>query len=136
MLHNKRVFYLLSFTWGLPLTLIGCLVGLVLIIVGYKPKKYGHCLYFEVGENWGGLEFGPLFLVNKEPSEYIKMHEAGHGVQNCLFGPLMLVIVIMSAIRYWYRDFRKQSGNPCQTEYSDIWFEKQADILGEKYHTK
>lgn len=104
---NKFLFYLLSFTWGLPMTLIGLLVALVLVITGHKPKKYGYCLHFEVGEHWGGLELGVVFLTDKTPSTHTKNHEHGHGLQNCFFGPLMPFIVsIPSAYRYWLREFK------------------------------
>lgn len=103
---NKFIFYLLSFTWGLPMTLIGCIVALVFVITGHKPKKYGYCFYFEVGNNWGGLELGIVFLTDKTPSEHTKMHEHGHGLQNCYFGFLMpFVVCIPSAYRYWLREF-------------------------------
>lgn len=134
MMHNKSLFYALSFTWGLPLTLIGCVVSVILLIAGYKPHKWGYCYYFEVGENWGGLEFGSIFLTNKNPSEHIRSHELGHGIQNCYFGPLMIFIVcIPSVVRYWYRTIKNHCGVPCKTKYDDIWFEHQASVLGENF---
>lgn len=137
MIRNKFVFYFFSFTWGLPLTLIGCLVAIGLLIAGRKPQKWGHCYYFEVGENWGGLEFGVFFLVNKNASSSLKSHELGHGVQNCMFGPLMLFIVcIPSAIRYWYREHLVRSGKKKYSElpdYDSVWFESQASALGTEF---
>ena len=137
MIRNKFLFYLLSFTWGLPLTLIGCLIAAVLLIVGYKPQKWGYCYYFEIGENWGGLEFGVIFLTNKNPSKHIRNHELGHSIQNCWFGPLMLFVVcIPSAIRYWYREYIVRSGKKKYTElpdYDSVWFENQASILGTEF---
>ena len=134
MIRNKYLFYLVSFTWGLPLTLVGCIVATVLLITGHKPKKWGYCYYFEVGKGWGGLELGPFFLVNKNASERTKNHELGHGLQGCWFGPLMPFIVsIPSAIRYWYRELRAKTGKPCKTSYYSIWFEKQANELGDQF---
>lgn len=102
---NKFLFYLLSFTWGLPMTLIGLIVALVLLITGHKPKKYGYCLHFEVGDCWGGLNLGIVFLTDKTPSTHTKNHEHGHGLQNCYFGPLTpFIVVIPSAYRYWLRE--------------------------------
>lgn len=127
---NKFAFYLLSFTWGLPLTLVGLIVALVMLCAGYKPHKWGYCYYFEVGENWGGLEFGMIFLVNKNPSVHIKNHEFGHGIQNCYWGILMPFICIVSAIRYWYRAIRIKLGKKNKTKYDDFWIEGQATKLG------
>lgn len=74
--------------------------------MGYKPKKYGYCWYFEVGDSWGGLELGACFLTDKTPSTHTKNHEMGHGIQNCYWGFLMpFVICIPSAYRYWLRKF-------------------------------
>ena len=129
---SRKTFYALSFTWGLPMTLIGCMVALVLILFGYKPKRWGYCCYFEVGENWGGVEFGAIFVTNKNPSQHIKNHEHGHGIQNCYFGVLMpFIVCIPSAIRYWYREYVNRK-NPDKTlkPYDSIWFEGQATRLG------
>lgn len=130
---NKKIFYILSFTWGLPLTIVGGLVALVLLITGHKPKCFGWCLYFEVGEGWGGFEMGPIFLCSKTCSEHTKIHEFGHGIQNCYFGPLMIFVVcIPSAIRYWIREWKKSKGIELPP-YDSIWFEGQATELGKKY---
>ncbi len=138
MKHNRqmdpRLFWALSLTWGLPLTAIGLVTALILILSGRRPKKWGCCLYFEVGENWGGLEMGPIFLVNREPREELLTHEMGHGLQNIRFGVLMLPLVtIPSAIRYHFRRHRIRSGHPPKTPYSAIWFEAQAERLGDRY---
>jgi hypothetical protein len=137
MIHNKYLFYFLSFTWGLPMTLIGCIVAAVLLVLGYKPKKWGYCYYFEVGENWGGLELGVFFLVDKASSKHTKSHEHGHGFQNCWFGPLMpFVVSIPSAIRYWYREYLVRSGKKKYSElpdYDSVWYEGQASKLGNRF---
>lgn len=138
MIRNKFLFYFLSLTWGCIMTTIGAIVALALIVTKHKPKKWGYCWYFEVGKNnWGGMELGPFFLCNKNPSEYIKNHEAGHGHQNCIFGPLMpFVICIPSAIRYWWREILVRSEKKKRSElppYSSIWFEYQADNFGLKF---
>lgn len=134
---NKFVFYLLSFTWGLPLNIAGCLVALAMIITGHKPHKWGYCYYFEVGENWGGLELGIFFLTNKNPSNHTKNHEHGHAIQNCYWGFLMpFVINIPSAIRYWYRIIRTKRGYLNTTQYDDIWFEGQASKWGTEFINK
>ena len=129
---NKFLFYLLSFTWGLPMTLIGCIVSLALLITGHKPKKHGYTWYFEVGDYWGGVELGVCFLTDKTSDMDTKNHEHGHAIQNCFWGPLMpFVICIPSAIRYWYRElkYHRKGKNP-PTEYDDVWFEGDATKRG------
>ena len=137
MRMNKSAFYILSFTWGLPLTLMGCLVAGVLVCLGYRPKKFGYSYYFEIGTDWGGLELGLFFLTDTSPTHHLKCHEFGHGLQNCLYGIFMIPIVcIPSAIRYWYREViwrispKKYYSLP--EEYDAIWFEGQATNWGIK----
>lgn len=128
----KPLFYLLSLTWGLPMTMIGAVVAIVLMIMGYKPKKWNYCYYFEVGNNWGGVELGMFFLTDKSGSLRTRNHEHGHAIQNCYFGPLFpFIVAIPSAVRYWYRElvYSRKGKNP-PTLYDDIWFEGSATKLG------
>ncbi len=131
---NPIVFYVLSFTWGLPMTLVGALTYLILRLSGKKPHRLGPCRFFCVGQDWGGLEMGAFFLTDKRPSPRILCHEAGHSIQNILFGPFMpLLVSIPSAIRYWYREIRRRMGKPSKKPYDSIWFERQATELGFRY---
>ena len=130
---KKSVFYALSFTWGLPMTLTGLIVGFVLLCMGYKPTKFGYCYHFEVGEKWGGLSLGFIFITSRSPSDHTKKHEHGHALQNCYFGFLMPFIVnIPSGIRYWYRRLRTKMGLK-NTDYDSIWFERDATERGHKF---
>lgn len=135
-MRNKVLFYVLSWTWGLLLNIVGAVVALVLIVAGKKPKKWGYCYYFEVGKHWGGMELGMFFLVNENPSVHIRNHELGHGLQNCYWGPLMpFVISIPSFVRYWYREIRTKMGLKNKTKYDDIWFEGDATKRGTEFMT-
>ena len=133
---RKWQFYLLSFSWGLPMTLIGCLVALVLLIAGYKPKRFGWCWYFEIAGDYG-LELGVFFLAGKNTSHELKCHEFGHGIQNCYFGFLMpFVVCIPSAARYWYREYLQRVRGVKHSELPDYdsgWFEGQATRIGEAF---
>ena len=125
------LFYILSFTWGLPLTLVGACVALALSLLGYKPKIHGYCICYEVGENWGGLNLGFFIFTNNNASGRTKNHEFGHALQNCIFGVFTpFIVTIPSAIRYWYRKYRQRKGLTNSTPYDAIWFEKQATEWG------
>lgn len=130
--RSPTVFYLLSFTWGLPNVLIGSIVAAVLRITGHKPTRYGWEWCFELkGIDWG-LELGVFFIAPADDDdEELKMHEHGHGIQNALLGIFTpLVVTIPSIVRFWYREFRSFIRKPCATDYSDIWFERSADASG------
>lgn len=126
---KKILYYTLSCTWGVIMTLIGAIVTLFLFCIGYKVHRHGGCFYTEIGESWGGLELGLFFLCNKGASKHIKDHEFGHSLQNCIWGPLFpFVIAIPSAIRYWLIEWKIIHVK----NYDDIWFEGQATKWGEQ----
>lgn len=130
----KPLFYLLTFTWGLPFTFLGLIAALFLRLKGHKPKKHGYCYYFEIGKNWGGVNLGLFFIVDRHSNERIRNHEHGHAVQNCYLGPFMLILVALpSLIRSRYRAYlTDKKGVPENTlkPYDSVWFEGQATRLG------
>ena len=131
---SKRAFYILSWTWGLPMTLIGAIAVLILKLSGKEVKRWGYCYYVEVGKHWGGVNLGMFFIINTNPATHTKNHEHGHAIQNCYWGWLMpFVICIPSVTRYWYRLIRHKLGYKVTTDYDDIWFEGQATELGDYY---
>ena len=133
IVKNKFLFYLIQFTWGLPMNIIGALVFIILIVFfKKKPKKFYNHYYIAVGKNWGGLEFGVFFLCDESETESTLYHEAGHGLQNIVWGVLFpFVIFIPSALRYWYRRLTPEKDHP---DYYSIWFEKQASYWGYAYY--
>ena len=135
---RRILFYILSFTWGALCSVSGLVVILAAALCGGKLKTYHGRLYCVIGNNWGGFELGCFFLCSKasdHEGSTTRAHECGHGLQNCLWGPLMLfVITIPSAIRYWYREFKyHRKGLVPPTMYDDIWFEGQATRWGQTY---
>lgn len=129
---DRKTFYTLSLTWGLPLTLIGTVVALFLFVTGHRPYLWHNCLCFELCKTrWGGLNLGPIILCQKGASDPLKSHELGHAVQNCRFGPVMLVFVLLSAARYHDRNRRAKRGETLPP-YDSWWFEGQATGIGEQ----
>lgn len=122
---SRMNFYALSFTWGLPMSVVGLIVCATLMCFGYKPKRYGHCFHIEIGEGWGGVNLGWLFLTNKGASEHTKRHELGHGYQNaCILGWGFPIFGLVSAARYWLKRFG------VKIDYYAWWFESQANEIG------
>ncbi len=132
---KKAIFWALSWTWGIITTLMGTLIALALIIAGHKPKRFHGLVYFEVGEGWGGVNFGPFFFISHDCGLHAKQHEAGHGLQNVMLGPLMpFLVLIPSAARYWWRRYLVHIGKGDElTPYDSAWFEGWATALGVKY---
>ena len=129
---RKPWFYLLSFSWGGLTSFFGLVIALFMLLTGHKAKRWGYSWYFETGKkNWGGMEWGPFFVKDKAQGDHLKNHEFGHGIQNCFFGPFMLIFVSApSFFRYWARRIQEKKGRPLKTAYDDIWFEGQASRLG------
>ena len=125
------IFYLLSFTWGLPMTLAGCFASLFMLLAGKKPERVGYCFCFRVGRGWGGLSLGIFIFASEDLNKRILWHEHGHGLQNCVFGPFTVFFVSLpSAVRYWYRRLKKNKSN--LKPYDGIWFEGQATRIGQR----
>ena len=100
------IYWVWSCTWGIIMTAIGAVIALGLLITGHKPKIFHYNVYFAFGTGWGGVNFGAFFFVAKTSDRLdIHQHEAGHGLQNILLGPLMpFVVAIPSAFRCVLRD--------------------------------
>ena len=132
----KWLFMTLSFTWGIVLSLIGGIVFLVLCPF-QSFKKYDNCIYFEIGKDWGGIELGWLFIVNKNPTTYVKNHELGHGYQNCYLGPFFLILWVWGILRYWYRALIvKINKNIVLKPYNSLWFEHWAEDIGDSIYER
>lgn len=105
------LFYILSFTWGAITSILGILMILFFIPFGYLPKRFNNRIYTPLKGSWGGFEMGPFFFTDSNPSLHLKQHEAGHGIQNIILGPLMLPVVsVPSCIRYWLREIDSLKG--------------------------
>lgn len=112
------------------MTILGAICFGVLKLFGFKHYKYNHSYVIEIGNTRSGMTMGPFIFITKDPSHYLLDHEFGHSLQNCYFGPHMVVISIMSVIRFWYRKIFRKS---VTAAYDDIWFEGTATFLGQRF---
>ena len=113
------------------------LIGLIVMIIPFGKYHTFHGRWYKtVGKDWGGLDLGCFFLCGENCQyEQLLGHEAGHGLQNIIWGPLFpFVIAIPSAIRYWYYEYQWRKGNQLPEDwYDSAWFEGQATRWGRKY---
>lgn len=135
---TKKKFYILSFTWGILMTLIGFIVAAIFLLTKHKAHKNVYGWYFVTGKGWGGVDLGMISIVNENPSRDLLNHEFGHAVQNCYWGILFIpIIAIPSAVRYWYREYLVRFRNKNYwdlPDYDSIWFEGQATNIGNEYY--
>ena len=134
MKNNSKVYYVLSWTWGIIMTLIGACVACVVLALGAKPQRHAGAICFRIGKKgWGGISFGMFFFFAPGSSKSIKDHEFGHSLQNCLWGPLFpFVIGLPSLIRCAKFNYNYKKDIPNKKEYDSIWFEGQATKWGKK----
>lgn len=129
----RWLYYLLQFTWGLPMNFVGAIVALVLVCYGKKAYRYGWNYCFELPVNFG-LALGIFFIAPINGSTHTKNHEHGHTIQNTYFGPFIIgMVLIPSAARFWVRELMYKVGKPPKAKYDDIWFEGQATKSGDKF---
>jgi hypothetical protein len=132
-IKHRWLYYLLQFTWGLPMNIAGALVALVLVCHRKKAYRYGWNYCFELPVNFG-LELGIFFIAPINGSKHTKDHEHGHAIQNIYFGPFCVGMVsIPSAARFWIREIQYMVKKPPKTKYDDAWFEGQASKSGEYF---
>ena len=129
---RRWLYYLLQFTWGLPLNAVGAFAAMVLLCFGKKPKKYGWNYCFELNVNFG-LDLGVVFIAPINGSTLLKNHEHGHAIQNIYFGPFTITMVCLpSVLRFWIREIETKVGQPPLTTYDSVWFEGLATTSGIK----
>ena len=130
---SKRDYYILQWTWGILMNIVGAFVCLYALIRKWPVQKYRNAIQITCpGRHaWGGVSFG-MFLMVTEASPKSLLHEYGHSIQNCTWGLLFpFVIAIPSATRMWYREFKyHKKGLTPPTKYDDIWFEGEATQFG------
>ena len=83
LIFKRILFYIISFTWGGLMSIVGLLVLLLTLPFGKFGVYHGR-LYKRIGKNWGGVELGCFFLCDETAGEHTLAHECGHGLQNCL----------------------------------------------------
>lgn len=127
----KKLFYILNFTWGIIMNIIGTIGATALIAMGHKPFKHAGSVVFRVGHNWGGVSLGIFSFVCKEAGDHTFNHEFGHSIQNAIFGPFFIPLVaIPSFIRCQKFNNNIKKGIPNEEDYDAAWFEGSATKWG------
>lgn len=130
------LFYLIQWTWGLPVNLIGGVVALICRAKGYEQKRFKRALITYLPWKQGGLSLGLFIFIRKEhPNEIWRyntpIHEYGHTWQALLLGPLYwLIIGLPSAV--WCNFFEKYRRKN-HVSYYVFYPEKWANAWGQKF---
>lgn len=119
---RRILFYLLQFTWGLPVNLIGLIVFLC-CRKRYSSEPFCNSVVTCLPGARGGLSLGIFIFLSTRDLRRLRIHEYGHTVQCLFLGPLYWAAVALpSAIWYhFFGGFRKKHGVRYDALYCERW---------------
>lgn len=129
----RILFYLLQFTWGLPVNLAG-LLGF-LFCRGYAcSERFCNSVVTYLPGDRGGLSLGVfIFLSIHDADERrrLRIHEYGHTIQCLFLGPLYWIAVVLpSAVWFhFFAGYRKKRSAPYDAFYCERW----ATVWGKRW---
>lgn len=131
------IFYLIQWTWGLPVNLVGGLLFLFFTkIKGCRWQHFGYSKIVYVPWKGGGLSMGLFIFIkaqhsNKTWTYNCRIHEYGHTWQCLLLGPLYYLVIAVPSVIWCncFAGYRKKNNVP----YSAVYCEKWADLWGQKF---
>lgn len=133
---KKLMYYIIQWTWGLPMNILGLLAFCVLTSIGCPCHRYRKAICIVFPKKFGAISLG-MFMIRSAGHPESCSHEYGHSIQNMKWGWLFpFVIGLPSLIRSQARNFyyswiygkTRKSLKP----YDSIWFEGEATDLGKK----
>lgn len=120
----RALFYLLQFTWGLPVNLVGLIA--FLCCRRCPRERFCNSVVTCLPPGRGSLSLGIfIFLSASSPadSRALCAHEYGHTIQCLVLGPLYWVLVAVPSV-IWYHFFdgyRKRRRVPYDALYCEGW---------------
>ena len=114
------LFYLVQWTWGLPVNLVGGIAFLICTKIKKRRwQRFGYSYIVYLPWKSGGLSLG-LFIFMKEGHKNKKwtyntrIHEYGHTWQCLLLGPLYYIVIAVPSMIFTFRppDTYSPSGRP------------------------
>lgn len=138
--HSKFqsiLFYIVQWTWGLPVNIVGGIVYLICTKILKRPhSKFGFANIVYLPWNAGGLSMGLFIFVRdeKEKKEWlynVRIHEYGHTWQCLLLGPLYYIVVAIPSVIWCnvFAGYRKKHN----ISYYKLYCESWANSFGEKF---
>ena len=131
------LFYLVQWTWGLPVNIVGGLMFLYFTkIKGYRWQHFGYAKIVYMPWNAGGLSMGLFIFMkdqhkNKKWTHDVRIHEYGHTWQCLVLGPLYYPVIAIPSV-IWCNCFRgyRQKHN---VAYGKLYCEGWANAWGRKF---
>lgn len=123
---GKILFYLIQFTWGLPVNMISGLIYLILRNK-YRTERFRNAFITYIPGNWGGLSLGLFIFIaegkEKQWTENTRIHEYGHTIQCLLLGPLYWVVIALPSAIWcnFFAGYRKRNNVSYYKLYCESW---------------
>lgn len=129
----RAIFYILQFTWGLPVNM----VGLILFLCCRKrfpSEVFCNSIMTCLPGDHGGLSLGIfIFLSIQDAQERSRLciHEYGHTIQCLFLGPLYWIAVVLpSAVWYhFFAGYRRKH----HLMYDALYCERWATAWGKRW---
>lgn len=119
----RAFFYLIQFTWGLPVNLVG-LAAFLCCRTRFPSKRFCNSIVTYLPGNRGGLSLG-VFIFLSAPAENrgLCAHEYGHTIQCLFLGPLYWIIVAIPSVIWChlFDGYRKKHHIPYDSLYCELW---------------
>ena len=132
---NKPLFYIIQWTWGLPVNLIGGIIYLICKAMGRKQAKFENAYYTYLPWNQGGLSLGLFVFMkadhpNKVWTYNTHIHEYGHTWQCLLLGVFYWIVIALPSSVWcnFFEGYRKKNN----VSYYVFYPEKWANAWGQK----
>ena len=94
---NKALFYLIQWTWGLSVNIVGFLIYLICKAKGRRSEKFGYSYIIYLPWKSGGLSLGLfIFIRDDDDADWTyntRIHEYGHTWQCLLLGPFYWFVI-------------------------------------------
>lgn len=131
------LFYLVQWTWGLPVNLVGGIAYLICTRVLHRRRqKFGYANIVFLPWNSGGLSMGLfIFMKDNHKSEKwtynTRIHEYGHTWQCLLLGPLYYIVIALPSAVWcnFFEGYRKKNN----VSYYKLYCEGWANAWGQKF---
>ncbi len=131
------LFYLIQWTWGLPVNIVGGIAFLV--CTKFKKRhwqRFGYSYIVYLPWKSGGLSLGLFIFMrdNRKSKKWTyntRIHEYGHTWQCLLLGPLYYIVIALPSMIWCncFEGYRKKNNISYYKLYCEAW----ANKLGQKF---
>lgn len=131
------LFYLIQWTWGLPVNLVGGIAFLINTKIKKRRwQRFGYAYIVYIPWNAGALSLGLfIFARDNHPKKNwtynTRIHEYGHTWQCLLLGPLYYIVIAIPSFIWCnvFGGYRKKHNISYYALYCESW----ANSFGQKF---